>query len=92
MEIKLTADWILQWMGQDADVNEDNKVIIYCDTLVECYFIRLALDTMKVKYAEGNSEGYVGTYIFNIEDIKEPCPEKYERLNKYCRRYKNLKK
>ena len=94
MEIKLTADWILETFGQDADLYDGQDVVVYVREIVESHFVKLTLDTMGIDYdfsvrdCEINDDKTVSEFRFKLEDIKKHCPKKHESILKYCVRNK----
>lgn len=87
MEIKLTTDWILKNLSA-LDINIENySGLAFTNSPTEFTFVILAFETLKVKYEVYDdiaevSNIHIQGCKFNVEDIKDSCPESYKELKK----------
>lgn len=84
-EIKLTPEWILDKLTDAAMVTEDGEVILtVTDNTASTHFVELALQTAEIgyqRYEFDEEYGCVVEYTFLIKDLKEDCPNLYEKWN-----------
>ncbi len=82
--IELTPDWVLKNLSDHwyADGNGYAVISVVTENFSTAW-IELALDTLDIEWEVG--EHFIdginySDYVFDIEDIKEDCPEYYEEL------------
>lgn len=98
-EIKLTPEWVLEKLSDSVYVDGDGKVTLTIDMMISfsnCYWITLALDTLEIKYEEdeyeieGDNDSFMIDYSFDLEDIKEECPNLYKDWSEMKRHNKDF--
>lgn len=85
MEIKLTADFILDKMSHTMYMESQTEAGLVCDQMINYWLIREALEQLNVVYTEAEGEWYddgtVDSYFFfKLKDIKKECPITYKKL------------
>ena len=97
-KIELDCEWILNNLSHGDTTSEDNNIQIWfrSKSYTEFLFVKLALDTMSVKYNEDEfvreiekkhytKEKYTLRLEFDIDAIKVDCPNYYKKHIKMVR-------
>lgn len=79
--IELTPEWILSELSQSLYADGKGTVCIDTDNTSNACWIKLALNTLLIPYEEkeyGDNDTTFIDFEFNINDLKETCPNLYK--------------
>ena len=84
-DMKITTEWTLDKFTMSTQADGNGRMTVNCDEVMPAFFINLALDSMDIDYTDysqgdENDKSYcVFVWEFELEDIKEDCPNLYKK-------------
>lgn len=81
--IELTPEWILSELSQSLYADGKGTACIDTDSASDASWIKLALNTLLIPFEEkeyGDNDMTFIDFEFNINDIKDNCPNLYEKM------------
>lgn len=82
-KIELTPEWLLDNFSHTLHCNGTDALIV--SSIEESHWVKLAFDTLEIDYSDNeyfneDNETFNTHFEFNLEDIKEECPNLYTNL------------
>jgi hypothetical protein len=82
--IEISPEWILSEIPTSHLVDGKGNVNIYTTIAFDGCWLKLALTTLKIEFMQldwySDESSFFVRYEFKIADIREDCPDLYERL------------
>lgn len=81
--IELNPEWVLSELPKSHYADGSGNVSIDTDSASDASWIKLALNTLLIPYEEkeyGDDDMTFIDFEFNINDIKDNCPNLYKKM------------
>jgi hypothetical protein len=85
-KIELRPEWIIETYSISISADGDGEGCLYADSPSDASWIELALETLGVEFEYGEffcdeCETLHLEFSFDLRQIKEICPDMYQRMN-----------